>query len=551
MSLRTRRQELRRAKGHSPTKHKPYDKDDTTAGRRRKKSHHSENPPVFSCESTPPLSQDLGMPSRAQYQRIEKAYMTSLHARKQEKALLSQDLFDKIWDVLHDPGSARVGTPQFRWWVRKMFVLSHPPATFSSDDLANLGAEKMMPVVLHENRPVAIKDQIYDVLCYCHQVANHGGRDKTTAVIRDHYSWIPKELIAQFVKACPTCVFKKTGNITLAMSMNPEGESSHPTIDTDNGTVGDSDFDALHVPELGLPVVDHCVPLPVSNVMGFEDRPRSCSPMLKLWMPTPGPAPSSMSHPMPALTWSDSSYDTHSTCWSIPSYTSTLVSDVRSQPGSSKTTLDAPSMQRFSSAEERITLPPLMKTLAEGMLGMHTPLMRPHLDAPDSFGLPPAPEQWYHLRQDQYAHDAWTPAHVPQQRFSPQIDPTLLQDEPQQHWMDHNPLYTAVQGDPTVPPFPVSTIVEDEDGAPPQEWEVAPPTFVRGGAGQSFLLPLSTSPQLGTTSGLRDPRRSVENLVEPFCMDPTEVAGEVQVPLDFQTHLRPLPSLDDIAHDSC
>ncbi|KAH9919032.1 uncharacterized protein B0H18DRAFT_845913, partial [Fomitopsis serialis] len=144
---------------------------------------------------------NLGMPTREQYKAIEHEYIQSLHPRKREKALLSQEMFDMVWEVLHDPLRSRVGSPQFRWWVRKMFVLSQPAAVDGST-----------PVVLHEDRPVALKEQIYEVLCYCHDLSNHGGRDKTTMVIREHYSWIPKELIAQFVKVCPTCIYKKTGS---------------------------------------------------------------------------------------------------------------------------------------------------------------------------------------------------------------------------------------------------------------------------------------------------------------------------------------------------
>ncbi|EPS99227.1 hypothetical protein FOMPIDRAFT_8749, partial [Fomitopsis schrenkii] len=150
---------------------------------------------------------NLGMPTREQYKAIEEEYIQSLHPRKREKALLSQAMFDMVWDVLHDPLRSRVSSPQFRWWVRKMFVLSHNDAEGEGDEPGDEGG---LPVVLHEDRPVALKEQIYEVLCYCHDRSNHGGRDKTTMVIREHYSWIPKELVAQFVKVCPTCVYKKT-----------------------------------------------------------------------------------------------------------------------------------------------------------------------------------------------------------------------------------------------------------------------------------------------------------------------------------------------------
>ncbi|KAG1767379.1 hypothetical protein EV702DRAFT_980140, partial [Suillus placidus] len=145
-----------------------------------------------------------GFPTYAQYKRIEMAYLQSLSPRKRDKALISQCMFDKIWDVLHQPDACTVGTPQFRFWVRKMFTLS-------TSDAEDNDSEAPV-VILHENRPVAIQEQLYELFCYCHEESNHGGRDKTCAIIRQHYSWVPKELTAQFVKACPTCTFKRSGN---------------------------------------------------------------------------------------------------------------------------------------------------------------------------------------------------------------------------------------------------------------------------------------------------------------------------------------------------
>ncbi|OAX34246.1 hypothetical protein K503DRAFT_668187, partial [Rhizopogon vinicolor AM-OR11-026] len=140
-------------------------------------------------------------PTYVQYKRIEAAYLESLSPRKRDKALISQSMFDKIWDVLHQPDAPLV-TPQFRFWVRKMFTLS-------GTDAEDYVSESPV-VILHENRPVAVQEQLYELLCYCHEEANHGGRDKTCAVIRQHYSWVPKDLTAQFVKACPACNFKRS-----------------------------------------------------------------------------------------------------------------------------------------------------------------------------------------------------------------------------------------------------------------------------------------------------------------------------------------------------
>lgn len=211
-----------------------------------------------------------GLPTYADYKRIETSYLLSLSPRKRDKALITQAMFDKIWDVLHQPEACTVETPQFRFWVRKMFRLSRPagvrggngwwgearagatgtgsktekgkgkgtamgtgtalgshsrtdpdPDADETDELErSMGISRSTTddlahsaVVLHENRPVAIMEQLYELFCYCHVRAGHGGRDKTCAVIREHYSWVPKELTAQFVKACPTCAVKRSGHM--------------------------------------------------------------------------------------------------------------------------------------------------------------------------------------------------------------------------------------------------------------------------------------------------------------------------------------------------
>jgi len=251
---------------------RPYDRRPPTASPAKSgnpliQSHLSRNLPPASpiqvAEADPDpgvIPDDVpGLPTYAEYKRIEAGYLHSLSPRKRDKALITQAMFDKIWDVLHEPEACTIETPQFRFWVRKMFSLSrpvravvggggggagghggagdrnlgwgagtatHPALDPDSDAEADLDLERSMgirtgrsstdpfafsAVVLHEHRPVAIMEQLYDLFCYCHVRAGHGGRDKTCAVIREHYSWVPKELTAQFVKACPTCALKRGG----------------------------------------------------------------------------------------------------------------------------------------------------------------------------------------------------------------------------------------------------------------------------------------------------------------------------------------------------
>ncbi|KAI0697754.1 hypothetical protein BC835DRAFT_1237579, partial [Cytidiella melzeri] len=149
----------------------------------------------------------LGLPSRSDFDAVTEAYIYSLSIRKQEKALVTQELFDDVWDVLHHTYSSKrkvVRSPQFRFWVRKMFTLSSLPPHGGDGDLKP-------SIVLHEGRPVALKSQLYDIIGHCHQLCQHGGRDRTTAAVKSMYSWVPKELVAKYVKICPTCHMKKTG----------------------------------------------------------------------------------------------------------------------------------------------------------------------------------------------------------------------------------------------------------------------------------------------------------------------------------------------------
>ena len=85
-------------------------------------------------------------------------------------------------------------------------------------------------IVCHEEKPVAVREMLYRVLVEAHGSCHHGGRDKTSSKVRQSWSWyvqmapffilicsvltadcrVPKELIARFVKKCPTCVANRS-----------------------------------------------------------------------------------------------------------------------------------------------------------------------------------------------------------------------------------------------------------------------------------------------------------------------------------------------------
>lgn len=138
-----------------------------------------------------------GFPSEDHFDGLVEDYLMSLNAKKRDKALMTRDMYDSVLATLLDPRNTNIETAQFRFWAKRMFRLVSTGNAY---------------IVTQENRPVAVKDQIYDVLVQCHGQAAHGGRDKTSAQVRRYYSYIPKELIARFVKACPLCNARRTSN---------------------------------------------------------------------------------------------------------------------------------------------------------------------------------------------------------------------------------------------------------------------------------------------------------------------------------------------------
>ncbi|KNZ44400.1 hypothetical protein VP01_91g7 [Puccinia sorghi] len=131
-----------------------------------------------------------GFPSRAQHDWCVGQYLGEMCEKKRGKALIDKNLYDRILAVCFDDSNKKTETAQFRWWVRRTFKLySEPHGHY----------------LMHENRPIAVKEQIYDILVYAHAECGHGGRDKTSAAVRRYFSWIPKDVVSRFVSVCPGC----------------------------------------------------------------------------------------------------------------------------------------------------------------------------------------------------------------------------------------------------------------------------------------------------------------------------------------------------------
>ena len=349
-------------------------------------------------------SSKAGLPTREEYEQVEQAYLDSLSSRKREKALLTQAMFDDVWDVLHNPRDSKLRTPQFRFWVRKMFVLSYANQDPNEDGAnAHRSEEDLQPVILHEDRPVALREQIYDIVSYFHRVSGHGGRDKTMAHVRERYSWIPKELIAQYVKICPTCVQKKT----KGRSASPVSEHTIPAIAGSESTRWADGSDSMDTDDLQFDAAANRTPRcyqvfpPLATPIRSGGRRRMQD---TLALPPLVPRNSSSGSGLPTPSGSGhEEYNSRGWLSGLTALPGPNTAHGFSGPQARPTDLTLPPMRRAGSENDTapirsrtgVTLPPLMKTLSEEGTSMSQTLMYPPLNALDSHLKGALPPQYF------------------------------------------------------------------------------------------------------------------------------------------------------------
>jgi hypothetical protein len=120
-----------------------------------------------------PFDDENQLPTPEEFKTIVDNYLNNLSPKKRDKALVDQHRYYLIQQVLRDPRNTAISTAQFRFWVKKMFQLQ-------------LGT---VDIICHDSKPVAIKEHIYDILVRAHREAHHGGRDKTSALVK----FVPKK----------------------------------------------------------------------------------------------------------------------------------------------------------------------------------------------------------------------------------------------------------------------------------------------------------------------------------------------------------------------
>lgn len=144
----------------------PDEEDDRSEGPWFTDEEVDNHPPVRNAESD--IAAEKGHPTPHDVAVIVYEYIKSLTPKKREKVLFSHAMYLHITAVLRDPNDNTTKTANFRNWVRRTFTIQ----LFDHDE-----------VLCHEHKPVAVREQVYEVLCHCHHQAGHGGRDKTSAQV--------------------------------------------------------------------------------------------------------------------------------------------------------------------------------------------------------------------------------------------------------------------------------------------------------------------------------------------------------------------------------
>ena len=143
---------------------------------------HTQMPPHMSSHMTQHMAPQIlrigersPLPTHEEFEKTVNGYITGLSHKKRDKALIKRARYTNILAVLNDQKDTTIESAQFRHWAKKMFTLGVSPEGHQ--------------ILLHEEKPVAVKEDLYEVLTTCHLQTAHGGRDKTARQVRDFWSW--------------------------------------------------------------------------------------------------------------------------------------------------------------------------------------------------------------------------------------------------------------------------------------------------------------------------------------------------------------------------
>ena len=145
--------------------------------------------------------------------------------------LITRSLFSELLSVIQHRGlpnanhKAQINLPSELDLSK--FHLSPRPAALLGKNIPLCHDSQTQSLLMYEGRIVAVDDLLYDILCFCHLACGHGDQQTTNVLVQENYAFVPVDLVAQFVKACPGCPEKliagKAGDVTTDSSA---GQSS-------------------------------------------------------------------------------------------------------------------------------------------------------------------------------------------------------------------------------------------------------------------------------------------------------------------------------------
>lgn len=151
-------------------------------------------------------------PSIQEFNQVIQNYLENLSSKKRDKALIDNHRYSLILQVLKDPKNTTISTAQFRFWVKKMFQLVVVVVASSGPDNSRMQQE----YACHDNKPVAMREEIYNILIVAHKEAHHGGRDKTSALVRERKRDLERAQIQIVVKLGTQKIFLDSKRINCS-----------------------------------------------------------------------------------------------------------------------------------------------------------------------------------------------------------------------------------------------------------------------------------------------------------------------------------------------
>lgn len=130
------------------------------------------------------------------------AFENALHDRFKSKFLIDDKTYERIREALEEKrGVKSQHGARFKFWSNRHFALQ----------------EVGVKAVVHcakTNKPVARREEIFDIIDKCHQAIGHARRQATWNEVTSHFSWIKHECINIYLRGCAVCAnhvrFKKT-----------------------------------------------------------------------------------------------------------------------------------------------------------------------------------------------------------------------------------------------------------------------------------------------------------------------------------------------------